>query len=271
MRADLHTHTTASDGLLSPTQLVQRALYCDLDVLAICDHDSVAGLAEAEVACEGTALILVPGCELSASHEGLDVHILAYWVDRTDPVLLEQLELLRAARSRRAERMVAELHDAGISIALDEVLALSDGGAVGRSHVARALVESGEAQTVGDAFRRYLGRGKPFYVPKESHPPAEVVAAVREAGAVPVLAHPGVTGADALVPVLVDAGLLGIEAYHAEHTAEQREHYAELAQELGLLVTGGSDYHGLGALAAELGSVRLPDDALEAFLSSQPV
>lgn len=268
MRADLHVHSTASDGTATPSQLVALALQSQVDVLAIADHDSVSGIAHALEAAEDTGLTLIPAVELSAVSHGVDVHILAYFVDPSDPQLLAELEDLRSARFRRAEAMVGALTDAGYAVSLEDVLALSDGGSVGRSHVARALVGSGAAESVSDAFKRLIGRGMPFYVPKDSKSPEAVISAMRDLGAVPVLAHPGVTGADHLIPELVGVGLLGIEAYHADHTIEQREAYARLASELGLLATGGTDYHGAHAPNPALGSVDVPDDAILALLAA---
>lgn len=268
MKADLHVHSTASDGTATPRELVSLALERGLDVLAIADHDSVSGLAEAFDAAEGTGLTLIPAVELSAVSHGIDVHILAYFVDPTDDRLRAELSELRAARLRRARAMVSALSDAGHAVSIDDVLALSDGGAVGRSHVARALVGSGAAESVSDAFQRFIGRGMPFYVHKDSKSPETVISAVRAFGAIPVLAHPGVTEADSLVPALVEAGLLGIEAYHADHTAEQRIAYARLAAELGLLVTGGTDYHGTAAANPELGTVDIPEAAVSALLAA---
>lgn len=267
MRADLHAHTTASDGSLSPTQLVAHARAAHVDVLGVTDHDSVDGIPEAIAAASGQPITLVPGVELSAVWEGRDVHMLGYFVNHEDEALLAHLEDLRAARLRRAETIVASLEDAGFDIQLEDVLALAAGGSVGRSHVARALVSQGHAATVADAFRQFLGRGCPFYVPKDVRSPLDVLDVVRAAGGVSVLAHPGVTQIDALITSLVGAGLTGIEAYHAEHTPEQRAHYAWLARSLGLIATGGSDYHGTGAPAVELGGVDVPEADVERLLA----
>ena len=268
MRADLHVHSTASDGTSTPQELVAAALARELDVLAIADHDSVQGLSAAFTAAAGTQLTIVPAVELSAVSDGVDVHILAYFVDHTDPQLLAELVELRAARARRAAAMVESLAEAGYRVTLERVSALAGDGAVGRSHIARALVATGDAESVADAFERLVGRECPFYVPKVSRSPEVVVARMRELNAVPVLAHPGVTGVDHLIPQLVDAGLLGIEAYHADHTVDQREHYAELAVSLGVLATGGSDFHGTAARNPELGSVDIPTEAVEALLAA---
>jgi len=267
MRADLHVHSTASDGTSAPRELVESALAVGLDVLAIADHDSVEGLPEALAASRDTSLRLIPAVELSAVADGVDVHILAYFVDSSDARLLTELADLRAARLRRAEAMVAALSSAGYSVTLDDVLALSEGGAVGRSHVARALVGSGAAESVSDAFKRLIGRGRPFYVPKDSKSPETVVSAMRELGALPVIAHPGVTRCDDLIPGLVAAGLQGIEAYHADHTPQQQADYAALAENLGLLVTGGSDFHGAAAPNPALGSVDIPARYVKSLLA----
>jgi predicted metal-dependent phosphoesterase TrpH len=268
VKADLHVHSTASDGSLSPSALVAMALRCDLDVLAIADHDSVEGLAEASTAATGTPLMLVPAVELSASDGGHDVHILAYFIDQEDPILLAHLADLRLSRLHRAEAMVSALREAGYDISIEAVLGLSRGGAVGRSHIAAALVGAGHSETVSEAFRTLIGRGRPFYVDKDARPPRDVIATIAQAGGIAVIAHPGVTAADSLLPGLVAAGLRGIEAFHADHTAQQRSHYAALARDYGLLVTGGSDYHGPGGPNPALGSVDVPVEAVDALLSA---
>ena len=268
MKADLHVHTTASDGTLTPSQLVRRAADNGVDVLAIADHDSVEGLAEGAQAARAAGITLIPAVELSAVADGRDIHILAYFVDPTSPLLAEQLVRLRRARSARAEAMVASLQEAGYDIALDDVLALSNGGAVGRSHVARALVDAGHADSVGNAFEKFIGRDRPFYIAKQSASPAEVIEGIRALGSIPVLAHPGVTGADELIGGMIEAGLLGIEAYHADHDAEQIARYAALAAHYDLLVTGGTDFHGPAAPNPDVGAVAVPQSAVEALMAA---
>lgn len=266
MRADLHAHTTASDGTCTPIEIVRRALDLGLDVLAITDHDSVAGLAPAMDAAAGTHLRVIPGVELSAVDRDRDVHVLGYFVDPTDAVLLSHLADLREARMRRAASIVEALGRSGYDVTLDDVLALSDGGAVGRSHVARALVDRGHATSIADAFRRLLGREAPFYVPKDVRRPTDVLRVIREAGGIPVLAHPAVSRIEDLIRPLASAGLAGIEAYHADHAPWQRAELARLGRRLGLLVTGGTDYHGVHAPNPELGTVPIPDADVEALL-----
>ena len=270
MKADLHVHTTASDGTLAPSQVVSRAHALGVGVLAIADHDSVEGLAEASSRCAELGVTLVPAVELSAVHDGRDVHVLAYFVDPSSSELAEQLTELRAARHARAREIVTALQTAGYEVSLEDVMAIAGGGAVGRSHVARALVDAGHAETIKQAFDRFIGRGRPFYVAKRSANPRDVVARVCELGALPVIAHPGVTGVDDLIEPLVASGLRGVEVYHADHTAEQVTHYAALARTLGLLATGGSDFHGLDAPNPDIGSTGLPETDLEAFLAADP-
>jgi len=268
VRFDLHVHTTASDGTLTPAEVVRTAAAKGLAALAITDHDSVEGIADAlSAAREITAApAVIPGVELSAVHDGRDVHLLGYFVDHTDEALARHLSDLRDARRARASAIVEALGAAGYEITLDDVLALSDGGAVGRSHVARALVRRGHADDVADAFRRLLGRGRPFYVPKDVRTPSEVLSVILDAGGVAVLAHPGVTGVDDLIPSLVREGLAGLEAYHPEHDGGQRDHYLAYATKLGIIVTGGTDYHGkTSAPHLDLGALDMPAGVLSAL------
>jgi predicted metal-dependent phosphoesterase TrpH len=268
VKADLHVHSTASDGSLSAVELVAMAAEARVEVLAVCDHDSVESVLPAATAASAAGITLIPAVELSASRERGDLHILAYFVDPLDPTLLANLGDLRDSRLRRAERMVSSLRSAGYDISLEQVLAISDGGAVGRSHVARALVDAGHAADVSEAFKRFIGRERPFYVAKDGPGPAEVVRTVVACGAVPVLAHPGISHADDEIPGLIEAGLRGIEAYHADHDLRQRRRYATMAGSLGLLVTGGSDYHGPDAPNPALGSVDVPRKDVEALLAA---
>jgi len=269
MKADLHVHSTASDGTLQPAELVALALEHGVDVLAIADHDSVAGLPEAFAAAEGTSLTLVPAVELSAVLDGRDIHVLGYWVDWRDNAFLRQLADMRTARLRRAETMVDALQAAGYEVTISDVLALADGGAVGRSHVARALVDRGHAATVADAFERLIGRGMPYYVPKDARTPQEAIGVIRGAGGLAVLAHPAISGVEDLLPALAAAGLAGVEAYHADHTPSQRDRLAARATELGLLTTGGTDFHGPSAPNPNLGRVDLPPSSVEALLAAR--
>ncbi len=263
MHLDLHVHSTASDGSLSAEDIVHTADSLGLAAISITDHDSVASIEPALDAARELSVLVVPGVELSAVHDGRDVHILGYFVNHTDLHFLDTLSRLRDARLERATIIVNGLADAGYDVSLQDVLLLAEGASVGRSHVARALVDRGHADSVGDAFERFVGRGKPYYVPKPVAEPASVIETIVRAGGVPVLAHPGITRIDAAIADLVGWGLVGLEAYHADHDPADRQRYARLAEELGLIVTGGSDFHGPLAPGAAIGAVEVPDDVLE--------
>ena len=268
MRADLHVHSTASDGTLTPAQLVTRALGRGLTVLALTDHDSLEGLVQAHDAARGTTLRVIPGVEFSAAVGDRSVHLLGYFVDASNPPLQRLLARLREARARRGEAIVGALQQGDYDVTVAQVQRLSDGGALGRTHIARALVECGHAANIPDAFARLIGRGMPFYRPKEDVAPSEFLKAISSAGGISVLAHPGITQADDLIDSMVEDGLLGIEAYHVEHSAAQRGRYAALADERGLLVTGGSDFHSPCSPGRDLGSSRVPDAAVEALIAA---
>lgn len=259
---DLHVHSTASDGTLSPARLVDAAASLSLPGLALTDHDTVEGVAPAIEAARHHGIEFVPGVELSAGVGERSVHILGYLIDHTDRVLRERLARLREIRLERAEAIVRALRADGFSISLDDVLRLSDGGAVGRAHIAQSLVEAGRVSSVDEAFKTLLGRSAPYYVPKPVSQAKTVIGWVGDAGGVAVLAHPGLSKADDLVPGLAADGIVGIEAYHGGHDASARIHYRRLASDLGLIATGGSDYHGDQHEGGALGSADVPPEAL---------
>ncbi len=263
---DLHLHSTFSDGLLTPEALVARALTLGLPAIAIADHDSVAAVAPALQASRDTALTVVPAVELSASAHGRTVHMLGYFIDHLDPTLLARLAALRESRRSRAQRIVTALGAAGITIDLaPSHHAGETDTAVGRAHIARALIAAGHAHDMRDAFERFLGEDAPYFASKEPLRPADAIAWVREAGGAAVLAHPGLNDIDDLVPSLVDAGLAGIEAFHGSHTEVTACRYVELAGRYGLIATGGSDFHGSPREGGDMGSAAAPDGALEAL------
>ena len=275
-RVDLHAHTTASDGVLSPAELVALARGRGLAALGVTDHDSTEGLAAALAAADA-AVTVVPGVELSTDVPGGEIHVLGYFVDPRSPVLQGKLEMLREGRLRRGHRMVERLNAAGVPIRIERVLEIAGDGAVGRPHVARALVEAGYAESIDDAFIRWLVPGRPGYVERQRFTPVEAVGTILEAGGVPVLAHP-LHGLDAgedsraadaartfdaaeverRVAELVAAGLGGLETYYAGYDAAAVAYLERLAAQYGLIRTGGSDFHGPGR--AELGSTPMPDD-----------
>jgi hypothetical protein len=251
MRIDLHTHSTASDGTLTPAALVGAAVLAGLDVVALTDHDTTAGWAPA-VAGLPPGLTLVRGAELSCRwygvSPGIALHLLAYLFDPDEPALVAELARVRLGREERAERMVDLIRADGIDLGWDEVLADAAGGTVGRPHLARALVRRGLVGTVSEAFApRWLGER--YRLPKPDIDVFHAVSLVRAAGGVPVLAHPRASSRgrivpDSLIVELAGVGLAGLEAEHEDHTPAQREQVRTLAAELGLVATGSSDFHG---------------------------
>lgn len=249
MRIDLHTHSTASDGTDAPAQLVRNAAAAGLDVVALTDHDTTRGYAEAMGALpEG--LTLVTGAELSCRVDGISMHMLAYLFDPEEPALLAERELVRDDRVPRARGMVAKLNELGVSVTWEQVLRIAGEGSVGRPHVATALVELGVVPTVGDAFTEdWLADGGRAFVEKHETDPFEAIRLVKAAGGVTVFAHPaaskrGRTVPEAVIAEMAAAGLDGIEVDHMDHDPDTRARLRGLAKELGLLTTGSSDYHG---------------------------
>ena len=265
---DLHLHSTCSDGLLTPGEIVAHALALRLPAIAIADHDSVGGIDPAIVAAEGTSLIVIPAVELSASMGERTIHILGYHIDHQDPRLLARLARLRRGRAERATRILHALADDGILVELDEGVTSDENAAIGRAHIARALVRAGHARDMSDAFARYIGDGAPYFAAKDLLTPELAIGWIADAGGVTVLAHPGLNGVDDLLPALVASGLAGIEACHASHDEAAVAHYRALAAGFGLIVTGGSDYHGSSREGGAMGCAAAPDGAVEALAAA---
>ncbi|MFI6660504.1 PHP domain-containing protein [Streptomyces sp. NPDC050523] len=249
MRIDLHAHSTASDGTDTPAELVRNAAAAGLDVVALTDHDSTRGHAEA-IAALPEGLTLVTGAELSCRVDGVSMHMLAYLFDPEEPALLAERELVRDDRVPRAQGMVARLNALGVPVTWDQVRRIAGDGSVGRPHVATALVELGVVPTVNDAFTQdWLSDGGRAFVEKHETDPFEAIRLVKAAGGVTVFAHPGASKRGRTVPEsaiaeMAAAGLDGIEVDHMDHDEETRARLRGLAKELGLLTTGSSDYHG---------------------------
>jgi predicted metal-dependent phosphoesterase TrpH len=263
---DLHAHTTASDGALSPQELVRLAKRSGVSVLAVTDHDTLAGIQAAMGEAVRTGLQIVPGVEMTAYVDDLEVHILGHFINPDDSRLAEFLASSRDDRVERVRRMVDKLWAFGLLLDADEILAKtqSPGSSVGRPHVAQAMVRRGYVASVQEAFDRYLTPGKPAHVERSRLPAAEVVLAIKRAGGVPSLAHPGVYGRDEVIPRLVEQGLMGLEACHPDHGAEAIFRYERLRLKYGLLAVCGSDYHGTDGLRlSSLGSPSLPEAEFE--------
>jgi len=256
---DLHSHTTASDGLLAPRDLVKLAARQGVRVLAVTDHDSTSGLPEAMAEAVEHGIEIVPGLEINCDVPGAEIHVLGYYVDWQADWFEAFLAEQRAERRARVHRMVERLGELGVPLTAEEVFAICKEGSPGRPHVAQAMIKRGYVKSVREAFDRYLRSGGPANVPRRRLTPVEAVAVIRRAGGVPVFAHPGLAGRDGLIPELVEAGLGGIETFYPEHSAGQIEAYSALCRRHDLVATGGSDYHGpQTGRAGTLGSPYVP-------------
>jgi predicted metal-dependent phosphoesterase TrpH len=261
---DLHTHSLRSDGALSPADLVKRAAARGVKVQALSDHDTLAGVAEAVATGKPLGVRIIPATELNTESEWGDAHVLGYFIDPEDTELEERLRWLRDNRGRRIELMVEKLNALGYAVDLARVLEIAQGGALGRPHLAQALVEKEYVPSYDDAFRTLIAKDSPAYVARVGLDPFEAVALVRKHGGVPSLAHPGtVVGLDELLPKLAAAGLAGIEAYYGEHSPEMTARCLAQARELDLVPTGGSDFHGRGEHGTDLGGVFVPPEIVE--------
>jgi predicted metal-dependent phosphoesterase TrpH len=246
---DLHAHTTASDGSCSPRELVALAKQAGVMTLGITDHDTVSGIEEALLAGKETGVEILPGLELSAEYEPGTMHLLGYGIDPTYQPLLDELATRRRDRDERNPKIVEALRALGIDITVEEIKAVAGGAVIGRPHIGQVLVEKGHADSVSDAFARYLDRGRPAFIQKEKIAPRRAIELITSAGGVATLAHPYQLklpddSLDQLVAQLVQTGLQGIEVYYSRHTPEMIEHYQLIARRHDLIETGGSDFHG---------------------------
>lgn len=273
IEADLHTHTTASDGTERPAANVQMAFDAGLGAIAITDHDTVSGVAEALSAGRELGIEVVPGVEISTVANGQDIHVLGYYIDINNEQFLHRLASLRDTRDTRNNMIIDRLQQLGLDITMAEVLReveniKSKGDTVGRPHIAAVLLSKGYVSSISEAFDRYLGTGAAAYANPPRIEPATAIGWIQEAGGKAVLAHPGIYHDDALVEAIIHQGLDGIEVYHSDHTPEEEAKYLSLAQRSGLLITAGSDFHGeRGGVVfhAPIGSRRIGIDVLQSL------
>jgi hypothetical protein len=274
-RIDLHTHSNRSDGTFEPAEVVRLAAERALDVVALTDHDTTDGLAEAFTTGSVVGVEVVPGVEFSAEFDGQSVHVLCYWMDPQDAALQLELRRLREDRFRRGELMVDKLRDLGLPVGFERVRAIAGDATIVRPHIAQAMVEAGVVATEKEAFERYIGDGGPAHVAKHALDPVDAVALIDGAGGVCALAHPGMWGDQSSVPVdlierMAAAGMRGLEVDHPDHTPEMREHYRTLAGRLGLIATGGSDCHGTRYDPVRLGTSLCEPEAFAALRALAP-
>lgn len=260
-KVDLHIHTTASDGKYTPEEIVRKAREAGLEYIAICDHDSMEGIPAAEEAARDYPdLTVIGGVEINTYIPSDELHILGYFCDHNDIELKSTLERLRNSRVERAKKMIGKLRGMGIKIDFERVQELAGQGAIGRPHVAQALLERDYVNNFREAFNKYIGRGCPAYVEREKITPVEAIQLVIRAKGVPVLAHPySDGGCENIVSELKLAGLMGLEVYYNNYSGEQIQELLHLAERYDLLTTGGSDYHGIDSSnEIPLGSVEVP-------------
>lgn len=266
MKADLHIHSSVSDGRFSPEELVAMAVQLGLQVISITDHDSIDGIDPALMAAQGyPGLRLVPGVEVSTDVPRGEVHVLGYFIDHRDAELAETLERLRNSRVVRAQKMVAKLAGMGMDIEWGRVQEIAGGGSIGRPHIAQVLLERGCVSSFREAFGRYIGREGPAYVEREKLTPEQVVELIVKAGGLPVLAHPNeMEQLEEQIGQLQKVGLVGMEVYYSGYPRKVVKHLASLAKKYNLVACGGSDYHGLeSAGETPMGGVAIPSECIE--------
>lgn len=269
-RADLHTHSTFSDGVLSPTELIDLAYRRGVRIMALTDHDTTEGLPEAFAAASRYPdFNLIPGIEMSTDVPGSEVHVLGHFIDWRDERFERELVHLRQSRLGRARKMVEKLAGLGKPVSWERVQSLAGEGAVGRPHIARALVEAGHVATVNEAFDLYLSRNGPAYVERERLTPAQVVEMIAAVNGLATLAHPReLDQLEELLSQLKTAGLIGMEVYYQDYSPQEVECLRALAERFALIPLGGSDYHGLGGpQQREPGDIPLPDEPVERLLA----
>ncbi|HAM73425.1 MAG TPA: histidinol phosphatase [Verrucomicrobiales bacterium] len=264
MFADLHLHTRFSDGTYSPEELASEAARHGLRAISLTDHDTVEGVPHMVDACGRRGIEFIPGCELTAqARNGAELHILAYHFNSAHPRFLSELQRYQEVRQERIRQMVARLNELGVGLTADAVFAIAGCRAPGRPHIARALVQAGFCTSPDEAFDRYLKMNRPAWVPKAKMSAADAIALIHEAGGLAVMAHPGLNRSDDVIGQLAADGLDGIECYHSRHTPADSDRYRAIAAQHDLLVTGGSDCHGMNKGRPLIGGVMIPYELVE--------
>lgn len=261
--ADLHTHTTFSDGTTTPQDLIKLASDRGLSCVAISDHDTVDGLAFAEASAQTCGVELVPSLELSSEYENSEVHILGFFIEYKKPSLLAKLKEIRADRVLRMREMVERLNTMGVNVDINKVLKIAGNATVGRMHLARILHQDKFISTTQEAFYKYIGEDCPAYVSNFKLKPKDAIELVLSSGGVPVLAHPYVLNNDNLIAEFTGYGLLGLEVYYPEHSPDMTGRYERFAAKFNLIKTGGSDYHGALKPQNPLGKIKVPYSVVE--------
>jgi 3',5'-nucleoside bisphosphate phosphatase len=265
MFADLHLHTNFSDGTYTPEELAAHGHRLGFRALALSDHDTVEGCPRMAAACAANGTEFIPAAELTAELDGHELHLLGYYLDTSHPRLLTELARFQEVRQNRIHEMVARIQKLNVPLCVETVFAIANCRSPGRPHVARALVKQGLCYNLDEAFDRFLKKGKPAWVPKFKMSALEAIDLIHEAGGVAVMAHPGLNRCDDLIPALAECGMDGLECYHTKHATAEATHYIRYAEQLKLLITGGSDCHGLSKGKPLIGGIKLPYFRVEAL------
>lgn len=261
--ADLHIHTTCSDGILSPEDVVKRASNIGLKAIAITDHDCVEAVNRALKASKNTGLEIIPGVEISSSNGDKEIHILGYFVDWQNKALTDALGRIRKNRVIRMKKMITLLRQKGVNVREEDVIKSDNVTSIGRLNLARVMAKKKKVRNIKEAFDIYIGDNKPCYVKHKRLDYAKAIKIILKAGGVPVLAHPGTKGNESDIPVYVKAGLKGIEVFHSKHPVSVEKKYGKLADEYGLIKTGGSDCHGTPVKRILMGTVTVDSDIVQ--------
>jgi predicted metal-dependent phosphoesterase TrpH len=256
--ADLHLHSNFSDGTYTPEELAGHGQRVGLTAMALTDHDTVEGCLRMTAACAERNITFVPGTELTAEIDGLEVHILGLFIDPLNPQLLAEMAKFQNVRQERIHEMVAKLNEKNVPLRAEAVFKIANCRAPGRPHVGRALVQAGICSSLDEAFDRFLKKGKAAWVPKFKMSAHDAIRLIHTAGGLAVLAHPALNRGDEIIPDLVASGMDGIECFHSKHSGCTAQHYLQIADQHGLLVTGGSDCHGMSKNKPLIGSIKLP-------------
>jgi predicted metal-dependent phosphoesterase TrpH len=256
--ADLHLHTNFSDGTYTPEELIAQAAKHKLSAIALTDHDTVEGCERADIACKAAGIEFIAGTELTAEQDDNEIHILGYFLDTHNPKLLSEIAKFQAVRQQRIHEIVACLNKLNVPLKAEDVFALANCRSPGRPHVARAMIKAGLVSHLDEAFERFLKKNRPAWVPKARMSAQIAIDLIHQAEGLAVMAHPGLNHSDEVIPDLVEAGLDGIECFHTKHSNATSEHYLEIASKHNLLVTGGSDCHGMSKGKPLIGGVKLP-------------
>ena len=258
MFTDLHLHTTFSDGTYSPEELADEARKFGLVAIALTDHDTVEGCLRMRTACESCRIEFIPATELTAEVNGIELHMLGYFVDVESPELLKAMGNFQRGRTERIKEIVSRLQRLNVPLEEEDVFALAKCKSPGRPHVARALIQRKVCGSLDEAFERFLKKNRPGWVPKQKIHAEDAMGLIHAAGGLAVLAHPGLARSEEAIPTLIEAGLDGIECFHTRHSPASSEYYVSVAEEHDLLITGGSDCHGMNKGKPLIGSIKLP-------------